>query len=104
MMIEKNGYYFTKVNPATKQGRYMLYDFARAGYKDIFEAYENPSAYKVRVYWHCVAMTDRLNGRSGRVSSKNSMCFSFMFSFTDDEGSYIVKVTKNHNFIMKCEG
>lgn len=104
MTIEKNGYYFTKVNPTTKQRRYMLYDFARAGYKSIYDAYGKPSKRKMDAYEDCELMREWCNGYSGRVSSRSTTAFSYMFAFDDNEGSYIVKVTKDNNFIMKCGG
>lgn len=61
------------------------YSSRRWTYEDIFEAYSNPSEAKIRAWHRCQDLCRRMGGRDLIISSKNTMKFSVVFKFFDEE-------------------
>lgn len=61
------------------------YSNRRWTYEDIFEAYNNPSAAKIRAWHRCQDLCRRMHGTNLIISSRNTMKFSVVFMFPDEE-------------------
>lgn len=61
------------------------YNNRRWTYSDIYKAYEKPSAAKLAAWERCKRLCRDMDGFDMLISSKNTMKFSVVFSFTDAE-------------------
>ena len=53
-------------------------------YHDIYEAYKNPSIYKVRAWNRCKDLCARMNGWGLTISAAGVQTFSVVFSYPDE--------------------
>ena len=92
-----------EVKATTKQAEALRFDANnwRWTYRDIYEAYERPSIYKVRSF---EKIRDRALNTNGynydlRIIGKNCMSYSTVYTFTEGNTTYIVKDTKDNTYI-----
>lgn len=58
---------------------------ARWTYGDIYDAYDRPSAAKVRAWEYCKRLAEEYDGRGLRITSRNTFRFSAAFECDDPE-------------------
>ena len=89
-----------RIKATTKEGGDIVSMFRSPHYDkgDIFDAYERPSANKVRAYREIENRASSTNGYNYdlRVVSKNTFSFSTMYSFTDEQGTHIIYDTPSY--------
>lgn len=90
------------VNPWTKKGREIMYDYERCDYGSIYDAYERPSCTKVRTYRE---IEDRARETPGynydlKVVGKSCHFYSTVYSYTDGGTTFIVKDTPSYTYRM----
>lgn len=67
-------------------------------YSDIWDAYGKPSVYKVRAWEYCRELCANMGGWDMLISSKNTMQFSVVFRFTDENGRVgYAYITRDHD-------
>ena len=77
------------INPNTKQAAAIRATVKRANtftaysYSNIFDAYQNPSIYKIRAWNNCEKLCKDLDGFNLRISGRNCMKFSVVFNYYD---------------------
>ena len=106
-MTRKDYTFATTVNKGTKKANYIKWDVENItrwnNYSDIYDAYEKPSIYKVRSF---NAINERALETDGynydlRITGKNSMQYSTIYTFTEDGKTYAVKDTKDNCYITE---
>ena len=92
----------TKVNANTQKGRFIIWDFENARFKDIFDAYDRPSSTKVKTFNEIKNRALQTAGYNHdlRVAGRGTRTYSTVYSFTDENGTHIVKDTKSNTFIV----
>ena len=70
---------------ARAQGEWVYERNGGHCFRDIYDAYERPSVYKVRAFEYCKDLCARLNGFDLRITGRNCMKFSVCFKFFDPE-------------------
>lgn len=80
------------INNTSKKGQRIAkaaaehaYNNRRWTYDSIWNAYEKPSAAKVKAWDYCRELCAKLGGFDLIISSKNTMVFSVVFKFIDPE-------------------
>lgn len=96
-----------EVKATTKQADALRIDATRRGvwtYRNIWDAYENPSVYKVRAWERIVERANNTDGFNFdlRIIGKNCMSFSTVYTFTENGKTYIVKDTKDNTYITEA--
>ena len=66
-------------------------------YTDIFQAYNKPSANKVRAWEHCKKLCEELNGNSLIITGRSSHFFSACFKFQDKGRDCYAYITADYN-------
>ena len=93
-----------EIKTGTKKSESMLWELENVtrwnNYSDIYDAYDNPSCYKVRA-WN--AIVDRAYNTPGynhdlRITGRSCFAFSTIYSYTDEDGLHIVKDTKDYTY------
>lgn len=103
--MNANTNYFKKVNKGTKTHDWLVYDYKRTAwtYDDIYDAYEKPSVYKVRSFEAIRRRAMETDGYNYdlKITGKNCMQYSTIYSFSQDGKTYIVKDTKDNTYIAE---
>lgn len=91
-----------KIKATTQKAGYVrsAYNYAlRYGYSDIYEAYKNPSVYKVRAWRYCEELCRKYNGYNLMISGRGCWTFSAVFLFTDPGTGVenVAWITKGHD-------
>ena len=101
--LNVNGYFLGRIT-APKMVGYMNFlnahiDRYYGFLTDIYDAYKNPSIYKIRAWRYCQAMCDAYNGYNLRITSFNCQSFSVAFEFIHpiDGNVCVAWITKNYN-------
>jgi len=92
----------TKVKANTQKGLGIIWDFEHARYNDIYDAYDRPSNVKVRTFNEIKERALQTAGynRDLRVAGRGTHTYSTVYSFTDENGTHIVKDTKSNTYIV----
>lgn len=69
----------------------------RYTYTDIFQAYGNPSAAKIRAWDYCKRLCKEMNGHDLIITGKNCMKFSACFKFEDAGKPCYCYITKDYD-------
>lgn len=96
------------VNPKTKEAQGIISLFKDDKWSNkgsIYEAYGRPSATKVAVWNDIVQRAANTQGYNHdiRVTSCNTYRFSTMYSYTNDEGTFIIYDTPSYTKQVKME-
>jgi len=93
----------TEVNPFTKKGRGILYDYEHCNYGDIEDAYTRPSCTKVRTYREIEQRAENTPGYNNdlKVVAKSSHFYSTIYTYTDGGTTFIVKDTPSYTYRMQ---
>ena len=93
-----------QVNKDTKKAQEMIWEWRnRIAGKTIEEAYTNPSADKISSFndiWFRAKSTTGYN-QDLKVTVKNCYSYSTMYTFTNNEGTFLVKDTKSYTYITQ---
>lgn len=90
----------------TKKGKSLLDNYSKAKCKRLCQVYDNYSQAKVNAFDKCCEIKWQLNGDDEKITTYNSMQFSFAFTFeTTDETTgeviiYLAYITKDHRYIV----
>lgn len=90
----------TEVNPYTKLGRSILWDYDNRNYGDIWDAYRKPSGTKEDTY---IAIRERARITPGyrndlKVVAKSSHFYSTVYSYEECGTIFIVKDTAGNTY------
>lgn len=102
--MKRTDYNFaTIVKATTQKGADIIDTTRRAGRGDIYDAYERPSATKVRTYR---AIEERANDTEGynndlRVCGAGIQQYSTIYTFTEGGKTYAVKDTSGGTYIVE---
>ena len=101
----QDGTLATKVNPNTKAGRFILWDYQNRNHGSIYEAYEKPSYRKIRSYEAIKARAISTHGynRDLKVVGKNCNFYTTVYSYTIDGVTTIVKDTASNIFAVTLQ-
>lgn len=92
--------YFTETRKDGRIAKSHIRDYETSDCDDIYDAYKEPSVYKVRAFNYWVRAYKELNGKYGiRILSHNSQSFSLGFVF-EDAVTGVLKfayITKDYN-------
>lgn len=93
-----------EVNMMTQQGQRFLYEWQNCCKGHTIEGvYVNPSSYKRNTFndiWFRAKNTEGYNNDL-KITGSNCYIFSTMYTFTNEEGTFLVKATKSHTYIMQ---
>lgn len=105
MTRENYNDFATTLKAGTRKADAVKYDASnyRYTYGDIYDAYENPSIYKVRSF---NAIKERAKETAGynfdlRICGKNCMQYTTIYTFTENGKTYAVKDTKDNCYITE---
>lgn len=89
-----------EINLNTKAAHGMMWDYRRAGYTDIYEAYGRPSARKVNAFREIEYRAMHTPGYNYdlKVIGRNCMQYSTIYSYTDADGQHIIKDTRDNTY------
>lgn len=81
----------TRIKNTSKRGQNIARaaaEYAYSGkswknYKDIFEAYKNPSIYKIRAFEYCKELCAKMHGFDLIISAAGCQTFSVVFKFRE---------------------
>jgi len=71
--------------------------------RDIYEAYKNPSVYKVRAWERCKALCAEMGGFNLVISAAGVQTFSVVFTFTDEETGVVCYAYITRDYDRFCE-
>ncbi len=100
-----------QIENTTKQGQRAARIAAEYAYRnraytygDIFDAYERPSAAKVRAWRDCERLCEELSGYDMLISSRNTFSFSVVFRFDEPETGEMcyAYITRDYNRYCKA--
>lgn len=87
----------TKKNQSMVNGYNFYLD--RYGCRTIWDAYNEPSRYKVQAYDYCLNLELQKNGCGGTVCGANTFYFSYGFKYMDDAGKeHLMYITHANDF------
>lgn len=95
----------TKVNLGTKLADKILWTFNHVNYGSIYEAYGTCSAKKINSWKEIESRARETEGYNHdlKVVARSCHFYSTMYSFTNDEGKFIVYDTAGDTKILKLE-
>lgn len=96
---------FTKVNKGTQKAAGMIRDLGyNATCRDIFDAYDRPSVYKVRSFEAIKSRGLNTPGYNGdlHISGAGSSFYSTVYSVTEDGRTWIIKDTYANTYITEA--
>lgn len=76
-----------------QQYRYYKWHMDNAPMQSIFDAYKNPSCYKVRAYNQCIGLANELNGFNFTILGHNCQTFSVGFECYKNNKLHFVWIT-----------
>ena len=106
MIIDVNGCSMTVVNPGTKKAEALLWEYTNC-YKgktlsDVYSSYSNRKLESFNNIRRRCFETEGYN-KDLKIIGSNCNTYSTMYSFTNADGTFLVKDTYCNTFILKIE-
>lgn len=87
----------------TKHNIELLRQYDNTKWTSLYEAYENPSANKRKIYDDCLAVCKEKHGYNYRIVSRNTYVFTFAFKYKKDGKTHLFYMTPAHDYDFEVE-